>query len=132
MSFPLGSLRGDGPALAPGVPAPASSWRRKAWLFVGALAWLLALLAMATYHGADPAFTTSGSGEPLRNRIGLLGARVADMAYFLFGFSAWWLLPVTLRAWLSALADLLRREPALPRAPRWVFWLGLVMLLAAS
>ncbi len=70
-----------------GRPA-AVPWRRKAWLFIGGLAWLLLLLAMVTHDAGDPAFTTSGSGEPVRNRVGLLGARVADMAYFLFGFSA--------------------------------------------
>ena len=78
-------------------------------------------------------------------RSGLLGARVSDLMYFLFGFSAWWLLPVTARTWLASLADLLR-DPAAPAPapastsastsastpPRWLFWLGLALLLAAS
>jgi S-DNA-T family DNA segregation ATPase FtsK/SpoIIIE len=135
MSFPLGSLRGDAAAASPATagPAPATvPWRRKAWLFVGGLAWLLLLLAMATHDAADPAFTTSGSGEAVRNRVGLVGARVADMAYFLFGFSSWWLLPVGLRAWLSALAAVLRHDAAPAPAARWRAWLGLALLLAAS
>jgi DNA segregation ATPase FtsK/SpoIIIE, S-DNA-T family len=137
MAFPLGSLKGDGAAAiaAPGGAAPQGlpGWRRKALLIAGALAWLLFLLAMLTHHAGDAAFSTSGSGEPIRNKVGLLGARVSDLALFLFGFSAWWLVPVGLRAWLSALARTLRAEPgAAPLPPRWLFWLGLALLLAAS
>jgi S-DNA-T family DNA segregation ATPase FtsK/SpoIIIE len=133
MSYPLGSLRGD--AASPPHEALAGAavpWRRKAWLFIGGVAWLLFLLAMATHDAADPAFTTSGTGDGVHNRAGLVGARVADTVYFLFGFSAWWLLPVGLRAWLSSLAAVLRRESLSAAPPRWRFWLGLALLLAAS
>ncbi|HLL17353.1 MAG TPA: DNA translocase FtsK 4TM domain-containing protein, partial [Rubrivivax sp.] len=133
MSFPLASLRSDGAAAIAGSPLHAAPvWRQQAVLFLGGLAWLLFLLAMVTHSTADPAFSTSGHGGALHNKAGLLGARVADMALFLFGFSSWWLLPVALRAWLSSLAILLRGEDARPRAPRWMFWLGLALLLAAS
>jgi S-DNA-T family DNA segregation ATPase FtsK/SpoIIIE len=139
MSFPLGSLRGDGAASARALPAvEVPRWRRQALLLLAALAWLLFLLALVTHQVSDAAFSTSGTGEPLRNKAGLLGARVSDMALFLFGFSAWWLVPVGLRAWLSALAGLLRSdapaaaEPAVPTAGRWLFWVGLALLLAAS
>jgi DNA segregation ATPase FtsK/SpoIIIE, S-DNA-T family len=135
MSFPLGSLKGDGTATlaAPGSAA-VPGWRRKALLIAGALAWLLFVLAMLTHHAGDAAFSTSGSGEPIRNKVGIVGARVSDLVLFLFGFSAWWLVPVGLRAWLSALADTLRGEPGADPAapPRWLFWLGLALLLAAS
>ena len=96
------------------------------------LAWVLFTLALLSYNPADAAFTTSGSGAPPFNKVGLLGARAADLAYFLFGFSAWWLVVVALRAWLSTLARTLRPEPTTPHAPVWAFWLGLVLLLAAS
>jgi DNA segregation ATPase FtsK/SpoIIIE, S-DNA-T family len=139
MTFPLGSLRADG-ALDNRLPAAAAGLRlhRQAVLLAGAVAWLLFLLAMVSHDAADPAFTTSGSGGPVRNLAGVAGARIADFAYFLFGFSAWWLLPVTLRAWLSALALALRERhaeaagQAPAKAPRWLFWAGLAMLLAAS
>ena len=103
-------------------------------LIAGGLAWLLLLLAMLTHDGADAAFTTSGTGETLHNKAGLAGARVSDLLYFLFGFSAWWLLPVAARAWLASLADLLRGDAEPPPAPlpKWMFWLGLVLLLASS
>ncbi len=166
MSFPLGSLQGDGaasaagPDSAAGAAHPAVPWHRKVLLFAVALAWLLLLLALLTYSRADAAFTTSGTGEPLHNKAGVLGARVVDALYFGFGFSAWWILPVTLRAWLSALAATLRHAPgapatavpaavakpgkrsaaqawaggrAAPAAPTaWLVWLGLAGLLAAS
>ncbi len=168
MSFPLGSLLGDGAASATGPNAAAASqpphapWRRKALLFAAALAWLLLLLALLTYSRADAAFTTSGTGEPVHNKAGVLGARVVDALYFVFGFSAWWILPVTLRAWLSALAASLRHAPDAPvtatpaaaaklakraaaqslaggrtlaasaAAAPWMVWLGLALLLAAS
>ena len=134
MSFPLGSLQGDLGA-APGQPAgdaAAVPWRRKAWLVLGALAWLLFALALITRHAGDPAFSTSGSGEPVRNAAGLLGARAADLALFLFGWSAWWLVPVALRAWLGALARTLRDEAAPAPAARARVLVGLALLLAAS
>ncbi|NJN00969.1 MAG: DNA translocase FtsK, partial [Aquincola sp.] len=102
MSFSLGTLRGDAPLPSGATESPR--WRQQALLIAGALAWLLFLLAMATHHAGDTAFSTSGTGQVLQNKAGVLGARVSDMALFLFGFSAWWLVPVGLRAWLSALA----------------------------
>ncbi|MFY9514359.1 MAG: DNA translocase FtsK 4TM domain-containing protein [Rubrivivax sp.] len=87
-----------------------------------------------THDAGDPAFTTSGRGAAVLNKAGLLGAWISDLAYFLFGFSAWWLVPVSLRAWLSVLAHTLRGEVAAPqgRLPRTAFWAGLLLLLAAS
>jgi S-DNA-T family DNA segregation ATPase FtsK/SpoIIIE len=133
MSFPLGSLGGDGAAIAAaGTAGNAPAWRRKALLMAGALAWLLFVLAMVTHHAGDAAFSTSGSGDPLRNKVGLLGARASDLVLFLFGFSAWWLVPVALRAWLSALAGSLRQGEVAAAPPRALFWLGLALLLAGS
>jgi S-DNA-T family DNA segregation ATPase FtsK/SpoIIIE len=134
MSFPLGSLQGDGAAIADSVrvsqsPAP---WQRQALLIATGLIWVLFTLALFTYSAADPAFTTSGTGAPVHNKVGLLGARAADMAYFLFGYSAWWLVVVALRAWLSTLARTLRHEPVAPRQLGWALWLGLALLLASS
>ncbi len=133
MTFPLGSLGGDGAsALTPPDAGALPRWKQQAAVLFGALAWLLFVLAMLTHHPGDAAFSTSGTGDALRNKAGLLGARLSDMALFLFGLSAWWLVPVTARAWLSALARLLRGPSAAPRPPRWMFWLGLALLLAAS
>ncbi|MCA0240995.1 MAG: DNA translocase FtsK 4TM domain-containing protein [Proteobacteria bacterium] len=141
MSFPLGSLQADGAAAAAGTAMgtrdaqpPMMGARRQLMLALGFVACALLLLALATHHAADPAFTTSGSGEAVRNKAGAIGAWVSDLLLFLFGWSAWWLVPVTWRAWLSALARALRGPlgAAAPRPPRWMFWAGLALLLLAS
>ncbi|MEW6707725.1 MAG: DNA translocase FtsK 4TM domain-containing protein [Pseudomonadota bacterium] len=148
MTFPLGSLGADagaasGPSLArkssarnasAAAPAEAPRWRVKAALIGGALLWLLFVLAMLSHDIGDPGFSTSGDGAPLRNKAGLLGAWLSDMGLFLFGYSVWWLVVVAARAWLGALARLLRQEAAAPVSPktRIAFWGGLLLLMAAS
>jgi len=151
MTFPLGSLRAEGAASgatytrksssksAPAAAAPPSAlarWRQQALLIVGAVAWLLFFLALVTHDLGDPGFSTSGDGEPLRNKAGLIGAWVSDLGLFLFGYSAWWFVPVGLRAWLSSLARAVRREDdanvTAPLLPRAAFWIGLALLMAAS
>ena len=137
MTYPLGSLRGDGAAALasrPGAAADVPRWRVQLLLLVGAVLWLLMLLALATHHAADPGFSTSGSGAAVVNKAGLLGAWASDLSLFLFGYSTWWLMLVALRHWLAVLARALR-EPqgaAEPSGPIWWFWLGLLLLMAAS
>ncbi|MBL8328065.1 MAG: DNA translocase FtsK 4TM domain-containing protein [Rubrivivax sp.] len=143
MTFPLGSLGLEGPAAAgkaarPGPSAApsgkVSTWRRFG-LLIGAAVWLFLVLALLTHHAGDPGFSTSGSGEALRNKAGRLGAWLADLAYFLFGFSVWWLPLVTLRHWLSALARQLRGEDQIARPGAralLLFWCGLILLVCAS
>ena len=105
--------------------------RQQLWLLVGAVLWLLAMLALVTHHAADPGFSTSGGGGELRNQAGQVGAWASDFALFMLGHSVWWLPLVAARAWLSALARALRGEPRPPGNPL-AFWLGLGLLLAAS
>ena len=151
MTFPLGSLRSEvGPSTAPAQGAAykrdfaaravhhPAGWRAQLVLLVTGVLWLLAVLAMTTHSAADPAFSTSGTGAALFNKAGMAGAWFSDLAYFVFGYSAWWAMLVALRTWLGALARMLRSDPSLPasaapaRHPAWLFWLGLALLLAAS
>ena len=140
MTFPLGSLRGDGAESAPprGSHSSASPhWRDQVALLIGAVVWLLAVLALATHSAADPGFSTSGDGSPIHNRVGLVGAWFSDFVFFLAGYSAWWAIVVGARAWLGRLARALRASadasaPLPSTAPVWTMWLGLAMLLAAS
>jgi len=98
----------------------------------GAL-WLAFTLVLATYHAGDPGFSTTGTGEPVRNLLGATGAWLADVALVLLGYSVWWLVAVGLQRWLRMLAGALRGEaPAPHRRPRWQLLLGLALLLAAS
>jgi S-DNA-T family DNA segregation ATPase FtsK/SpoIIIE len=143
MTFPLGSLRGDGAAglAAPGAGGPAAMprWRQQLLLLGGGVLGLLVMLALASHQASDPGFSTSGTGAPVANRVGLIGAYGSDLALFLFGYSVWWLPLAGLRAWLALLARALRgdgavaADPAEPlQRPAWAVWLGLALLMLAS
>jgi S-DNA-T family DNA segregation ATPase FtsK/SpoIIIE len=156
MTFPLGSLRAESASAGsttlkrgsasrkpPAAPAPTAAprWRLQLLLVATAVLWLLAVLSLLTHQAADPAWTTSGDAAVPRNWVGLVGARFSDLALFVLGFSAWWLVLIGARAWLGGLARLLRTEGSAPpphdphdphARPRWLFWLGIALLLAAS
>ncbi|MFG6431077.1 DNA translocase FtsK [Roseateles sp. LYH14W] len=152
MSFPLGSLLGGDDA-ASEPAAPAKPTRRQApkptvappsaatrllrtplWLALTALLLALLVLALATHDVRDAAFSTSGQRDLVGNRVGSFGAWVSDGLLFLFGFSAWWLPLLAVRAWLRGLAGLLRHDTLAPvrwsRRLRW--WTGVLLLICAS
>src|SRR6185369_16852473 len=93
---------------------------------------LVLLTALFTYSSADPGWSYSGEGGPVENRVGPLGAIVADLLYFLFGRPAF-LLPVMLlvAAWLLMRNRAAALEPA-TRANAAVRAGGFLLLLAAS
>jgi len=155
MSFPLGSLLGgQDESGATSEPAgPAKPTRRQApkpqaaqpsaasrllrtplWLALTALMLALLVLAMATHDVRDAAFSTSGQRDLVGNRVGSFGAWVSDSLLFLFGFSAWWLPLLAVRAWLRGLAGVLRHDTPEPvrwsRRLRW--WTGVLLLIGAS
>ncbi|MBC7730600.1 MAG: DNA translocase FtsK 4TM domain-containing protein [Bacteriovorax sp.] len=154
MTFPLGSLRSEGgasrslahagnfgrsPAGSTGSAHRPAGWRAQLALLAFGVVWLLAALALATHNGADAAFSTSGTAPVALNRAGWAGAWFSDLAYFLFGYSVWWAMAVTLRSGLAALARVLRSEPSagaaggVPHArPAGLVWVGLALLLVAS
>jgi DNA segregation ATPase FtsK/SpoIIIE, S-DNA-T family len=149
MTFPLGSLRSEsasagaaaGTYTRDGSTHPSTAMtpvglRARFGVLVGGVLWLLALIALATHNAADAAFSTSGTSPVVLNKVGALGARFSDLALVLFGYSAWWGMAIGLRAWLGGLAKILRGgeplHPQRPVAPRWMFWLGVALLLASS
>ncbi|MGI9154582.1 MAG: DNA translocase FtsK [Rubrivivax sp.] len=144
MTFPLGSLRADGQALeGSGLgmnvePSAAAQRVARLRLVLAGLLLLLTALALVTHHAADPGFSTSGaSGAGVRNKAGALGAWFADLAYFVAGFSGWWVWVVAARGWWAAVARDLwppagQDRPVAEPWHRALFWAGLVMLLAAS
>ena len=140
MTYSLNTLTRDGAAPAPA--APPTLWSRFAQeiiLILGAALLLFVTAALWSYQPQDPAWSTSGSGELVRNGVGRWGALISDLAYFLMGFSAWWCVAAGLRVWLVSFARWLRGagqqdtvdEPFWQRS-LWVFWLGLAVLLMAS
>ena len=111
-------------------------------LVVGLLALVFWLMALLSYSPQDMAWSTSGTGDALvRNRVGRLGAWLADASYFALGFSVWWCVAVSVYVWLGSLAHWMRggaagTSAALPvpdvLARRALFWAGLALLLCAS
>jgi S-DNA-T family DNA segregation ATPase FtsK/SpoIIIE len=109
-------------------------------LVAGFLLLALWLIALLSYSQQDVAWSTSGAGMPVLNRVGRLGAWIADVSYFVAGFSIWWCVAAAVRLWLSVLADRLRNEEQASIRPagghrlrsRFAFWLGLALLLYAS
>ncbi|MBT0571571.1 DNA translocase FtsK 4TM domain-containing protein [Curvibacter sp. CHRR-16] len=98
--------------------------------FVGLVFWLLALLS---FDLRDPAWTTSGGHKVLSNYAGRVGAAVADISYFVGGFSVWWLVLGAGRAWLSLLASRWRgAEETVTTWPRLRWSLAMLGLLCAS
>ena len=51
------------------------------------------LLCLATYHTSDPGWSIEAAADNvIRNQGGPIGARIADILFVLFGYSAWWLM----------------------------------------
>ena len=133
---PAGSVQAEEETAArPGLARFAQEFG----LFVAGACLILCFLSLLSYNLQDPAWSSSGSDtQQVRNWVGRTGAWTADIVYFLFGFSAWWCLAAGARAWLVALAVWLRGEQASPSVSflftrsRAAFWLGLLILLAAS
>src|SRR5213076_2149253 len=76
--------------------AVARGLRESAIIAIGVVA-LVLFVALATYSPDDPGFSFSGNSPAVRNRIGPVGAWLADVLFFLFGRPAF-LYPLTLAA----------------------------------
>jgi S-DNA-T family DNA segregation ATPase FtsK/SpoIIIE len=144
MTYSLNTLNDKRSATVP-VRSGLARFTDEFGLVLGLLVLIFWLLALLSYSAQDLAWSTSGSGGPLRNRGGQLGAWVADASYFLFGFSAWWCVAAGLRHWLGSLSRWLHgREPGAklvgsdaPADASWglhrsAVWLGLALLLVGS
>lgn len=140
MTYSLHTLQSSHSAAAPSAPTGLARFAREFGLFLGLVALSFWLLALLSYSSLDAGWSTSGTGGVVRNWGGRLGAWVADLSYFLLGFSVWWCFAAGVRAWLATLARWLRGpEEAAHGSPpthfttsRAVFWVGLVLLLCSS
>jgi S-DNA-T family DNA segregation ATPase FtsK/SpoIIIE len=142
MTYSLHTLQSSAPRPA-APPTGFARFANEMALVAGFVLIAIWLIAMLSYSPQDAAWSTSGTGVGVLNRAGRLGAWIADMSYFLLGFSAWWCLAVSLREWLALLALRLRGEELQADAhhagsgtplhtQRWAFWLGLALLLYSS
>jgi S-DNA-T family DNA segregation ATPase FtsK/SpoIIIE len=116
----------------------SSLLREARWiLFAAMAAWLT--LVLATWNPVDPGWSHSVSAGVIHNKGGTLGAYLADILLYLFGFSAWWwviLLLHRVRAGYRRLAGNLRvtgdgRNEPLPRV-HWEQGVGFGLLLIGS
>ncbi len=123
MTYSLNTLNSTTEAQETARPA----WQRFALeiaLVLGVVALIVWLLALLTYSPQDAAWSTSGGGavpgtslggEPVvHNRAGKLGAWVADVSYYLLGYSVWWAVAAGIKAWLATLANWMRGLEPLP------------------
>jgi S-DNA-T family DNA segregation ATPase FtsK/SpoIIIE len=74
---------------SPANPRLGRVLREALWILLLAAGLYLAL-ALGSYDKGDPGPFYSGSGAPVVNRGGVLGAFAADAMLYLFGLSAWW------------------------------------------
>ncbi|MFM1980484.1 MAG: hypothetical protein RLZ68_1749 [Pseudomonadota bacterium] len=140
MTYSLHTLQATSSKSAP-EPSGFAKFANEVGLVMGFILLALWLIALLSYNHADAAWSTSGAGTGVFNRAGRLGAWLADLSYFLFGFSVWWCVAVAVRQWLAVLASRLRGEEisntsahggGFASVHRVVFWLGLGLMLYAS
>ena len=130
-----------------GSPSPRSGFRRFAGeisLMGGFFLLTIWLIALLSYSPTDPAWSSSGASSMIVNRAGRMGAWLADMSYFLLGFSVWWVFAAGVWSWLTSLAGWMRGSEGtgvhadpdatasrLSTSPT-AFWVGLLVLIGAS
>ncbi|MFW6061054.1 MAG: DNA translocase FtsK 4TM domain-containing protein, partial [Phycisphaeraceae bacterium] len=73
----------------PTTDDPLATYRAIAWVLLAGV-WLLLVVALASYHPADPPAPAHGvPNDPPQNLIGAFGAHVAHQVYFMLGPGAW-------------------------------------------
>ncbi|HTD11854.1 MAG TPA: DNA translocase FtsK 4TM domain-containing protein [Steroidobacteraceae bacterium] len=103
--------------------------RESAIIAIGIVA-LVLFIALVSYSADDPGFSFTGSSSAIHNRIGLIGAWLADVLFFLFGRPAF-LFPLVLAAACWGLQRRLNAEPT-SRVNTLVRMAGFVLVLVAS
>ena len=103
--------------------------RESAIIALGIVA-LVLLIALLTYSPDDPGFSFTGNSAPVRNRIGVIGAWLADVLFFLFGRPAF-LFPLVLAAACWGLQRRMKTQ-GVSRANTLVRIAGFVLVLVAS
>ena len=104
--------------------------RESRWLLLVAVA-LYLILILFGYDRADPSWSHSASAAVTHNPGGVLGAWLADVLLYLFGFSAWWWVTLMLqRVWAGY--HRIRADSIFDQRALWVSLLGFLVLLFAS
>jgi S-DNA-T family DNA segregation ATPase FtsK/SpoIIIE len=107
------------------------------WIVVAGLAAYLVIIFM-TYSSADPGWSQANEVPRLSNWGGYIGAWLADLLLFVFGFSAWWFCVGLLRSVWNGYRRLsqrflLQEEPEAEHHHEiWIRTLGFVLMLVGS
>lgn len=104
---------------------------REAWWLGLVLVGLYLAVILISYHNQDPSWSHMASDNAvIQNAGGSVGAWIADMLLYLFGFSAWWLVVL---AFYSMWLIYLRLELTISERPFLLFNLvGFFLLLISS
>ena len=123
-------------------PTTAERFAQEIALLLGGLILIFWVLALVSYSSNDAAWSTTGIGSITRNWGGRIGANVADLSYYFFGFSIWWCIAALASTWFVWFVRWLRHEKialtsSKKQAQFWLptrvrFWGGLVLLLCVS
>ncbi|WP_035053433.1 DNA translocase FtsK [Andreprevotia chitinilytica] len=114
------------------LPAPIANVLRESWWLLLVAVVLYLVLALATYHQADPGWSHSATQAEIKNRGGWLGAWVADIFLSLFGLSAWWWVPFCFGAILWGYRRIDRVNTESSRPVIFLACLGFTLILLSS
>jgi S-DNA-T family DNA segregation ATPase FtsK/SpoIIIE len=115
---------------APRFSSAVSRGLRESTIIAIGIVALVLFVALVSYSPDDPGFSFTGSSSAIHNRIGLIGAWLADVLFFLFGRPAF-LFPLVLGAVCFGLQRRLNAEPT-SRANTLVRVAGFLLVLVAS
>src|SRR5881227_2011018 len=107
---------------------------RESWWLLAVVGFIYLALILSTYQRSDPGWSFSGTGEALHNKGGVVGAWLADLLLYLFGFSSWWLAFAGLLLIIGGYRRLTQSKSDADSDPHHV-WLaipGFLLLLIAS
>ena len=103
------------------------------WIACGTLG-LYLFLILATYNRADPGWSHAVYGSSIRNAGGRFGAWLSDLLLYLFGSSAWLLVPLLVvavaRGAARARGALKADDPEYTRFA-WERWLGFWLMFSS-
>ncbi|QHS09451.1 DNA translocase FtsK [Sinimarinibacterium sp. NLF-5-8] len=96
---------------------------------------LFLLMTLVSFNPSDPGWSSSGTGEPIHNLVGAVGAWIADVLLSLCGYVAFLLplavLMIGLRVFQSPPDDDAEEPDRIPRGVRIAAWAVLLISLSA-
>jgi S-DNA-T family DNA segregation ATPase FtsK/SpoIIIE len=116
---------------APPAPSRVARLFAEAACIIGALLVIALAAFLFTYNRADPGFSHAVTAGSIGNAGGRVGAWIADVLLYLFGFSAW-LWVAAGAAWVARGFRRLHAPYEDQGLPDWVQAIGLLVLLLAA